>query len=167
MGKFMFNNCINLVKVVISGGLQKIEQGVFNGCKNIAIITNDLVDTTTDYIALEKTSITEIDDYAFNYCINLTKVIIPSTILRDGNNAFAYNDALEEVVLNCNSNTTLGSYIFAYDTSLRTVTLSNALTVIPQAAFYGCSNLVTIKNSDGEGEVSSGVVYIPSSVTRI
>ena len=72
-------------------------------------------------------SVTAIDSYAFgttygnsNACTGLTSVVIPSSVLTIGNQAFAY----------C--------------TGLTTVTIPTSVTSIGQYVFYNCSNLVTV-----------------------
>ncbi len=119
---------------------------------------------------------------AFNFCGNLTSVIIPSNIKTIEDNAFKDCSNLPSVILNegletiskgafyhCtslssiiipNSVTNFGSWddfasygIFSGCTSLNNVTLGSGMTYIPWSAFDGCTALESI--------------VIPSNVKRI
>ena len=75
VGEYAFAECPNLVKVVISGGVN-IERSAFRGCK--ALIELSLPN-----------SLESIDDFAFEGCTMLGKVKIPKNLSFIGTDAFA------------------------------------------------------------------------------
>ncbi len=82
----------------------------------------------------------------------ITKIVLPKTIERVGNNAFSYCTSLKEVVFS-SSVTELGESVFSSCTNLESVTLPSNLTVIKDSTFHGCKKLKDI--------------VIPTTVTKI
>ena len=95
---------------------------------------------------------TSIDDWAFNGCTTLAKLMIPDSVTSIGKNAFQYCINLKEVVIP-ESVTRIGFAAFAGCTSLTHVEIPNSVTSIEQQTFSYCSFLTQVN--------------IPNSVTRI
>ena len=130
-------------------------------------------------------SITAIEDRTFSYCSGLTNVHIPNSVTRIGssftsttwslsNGAFSHCSSLTAITIP-NSVDSLGVGTFAYS-GLTSITIPNSLTVINDAAFYGCSNLKSINlpntvTSIGKSAFAgcSGLesITIPNSVDEI
>lgn len=101
---------------------------------------------------VEGLKVTEIRDYAFEDCSNITEVIIPNSVVTIGRRAF----------YNC--------------TSLTSITIPNSVTSIEDRMFYGCSGLTSLTIPSSVTSISysafrycSGLtsITIPSSVTSI
>lgn len=96
--------------------------------------------------------ITEIDDYAFQNCSDLSAVSIPSTVTKIGHSAFRDCSSLKSIILP-DSVTEIDDFAFECCSELKTVILSDNLTRIGSFAFSDCYDLERI--------------IIPESVTEI
>ena len=109
-------------------------------------------------------SVTEVEDNAFNECrklrevifnnglkkigmsafhnTSLSSIILPSTVTKIGDRAFAFNDCkqLRDVVFN-DGLKKIGQYAFYNCTSLSSITLPSTVTEIDSKAFQGCNSL--------------------------
>jgi len=87
-------------------------------------------------------SITTIGNYAFNHCINITKVTIPQTVTSIQREAFAYCSSLKTINIPSYS-TIIGEWAFESCTGLTSISIASS--TIGESAFMYCSNLDTIK----------------------
>ncbi len=119
--------------------------------------------------------ITEIGDFAFTLCENLTKVIIPESITSIGQHAFRGCKNLETIVLP-ESVKSIGTYAFANCEALTAVNIPTQVTVIEMATFEGCKslaaialpeNLTAIKNGAFRDCESLEQVQLPEGLTQI
>ena len=78
--------------------------------------------------------VTSIGDWAFQYCIGLTSIVIPDSVMSIGEYAFAGCTSLTSVTI-WNGVTSIGEYAFAGCTSLTSVTIGNGVTSIGEYAF--------------------------------
>ena len=86
---------------------------------------------------------TSIDDKAFEDCMSLTKVTIPSSITTIGNYSFSRCSLLTTVVLP-STITSIGRYAFSGCSSLTKIALPLSVTSIGASAFSHCSSLLEI-----------------------
>jgi len=93
-----------------------------------------------------------ISDYssAFQGCRNITEIVLPTTLKRIGNSAFAYCTNLKKVVFG-DKLIALDAHVFN-DTALEAVILPQGLKKIGEKDFWNCNKLHS--------------VYIPESVTE-
>ncbi len=156
---------------------------VYNGYDDIYpwyLLRNDI-----EAVVIEN-GVTYISESAFAGCTSLKTVKIPDSVTEIGREAFAGCASLPAVDLGKNV-TIIGSSVFGYCydgesgeqincSSLKTVTLSDAVKMIDSRAFENCTALteITLPNSLTEisSELFSGCkqlssVSIPDSVTKI
>ena len=110
-----------------------------------------------DSIATIKTvvienGVTNVGDYAFCNCTNLTSVTIPDSVESIGTGTFWGCSNLQSVTIP-KKVTSIGSSTFNSCANLTSVTIPDKVTSIGVAAFYGCTSLES--------------VVIPKSVTSI
>lgn len=163
VGKYMFNDCNNLIGVVFPELFGEISEGMFYGCTSLQTITIP-------------NGVSEIATYAF-YGSGIKTINWPQAgLTKIGNYAFAAS-ALESITLGT-SVTTLGNYVFGDCLSLTKVVLGNSVTTIGTYLFDGCTALtdVTLPSNSTYKTLSSYMfngctalagLTIPSTVTTI
>ena len=174
IGDFAFYACNELVTITIPAGVQTIGKDAFGSCAKLSGI--QVYNANADYSAVDgvlynkqktvlcqcpagKTgsftvpgSVTEIADYAFDYCTGLTSITIPNSITSLGEYAFDYCTGLTSVAMG-NGVTSIGALAFDYCTGLTSITIPNSVTSIELGAFSSCIRLTDLT--------------IPASVTSI
>ena len=172
IGQSAFRECIRLTSVTIPNSVTEIGSYAFDDCEGLTEVNiSDLsawckIDFSlyssnplyyANKLKLNGTEIkdlvipndiTEIKNYAFSRCYDLTSVTIPNSITSIGSYAFDDCYGLTEVTIP-NSVTEIGDYAFSDCTGLTSMTIGNSVTSIGDGAFYGCSGLtsITIGNS--------------------
>ena len=96
--------------------------------------------------------VTNLGNYAFYNCDNLTDIIIPDGVTRIGNSAFSFCEKLANITIGKGVKI-IGSNAFSNCTSLTSITIPNNITSVGSYAFSNCYNLIGIT--------------IPDSVTSI
>ena len=97
-------------------------------------------------------SVTDIGDYAFEYCCSLSNMVIPNSVTSIGDYAFYGCRSLSNIIIP-DSVTKIGDYTFSVCSSLSKIVIPNSVTKIGDYAFSDCSSLSKI--------------VIPNSVTKI
>ena len=90
-------------------------------------------------IDLSETSVTAVPDNAFKENKVLKSVILPTTVVKIGNNAFQYCDVA--TVEGCDNVTEIGEYAFDCCSKLKKFPFGDKLQSMGSAAFFGCSSL--------------------------
>ncbi len=149
-----FYGCTSLTKVTLAPSVKEICRRAFDGCT--ALTTVNL-----------STGVTLIDEEAFSYCSSLKTIVLPNSLQALGNKAFSQSGLTEIIIpqsltttgetvfYNCTSLTeatlncaTVPPRFFSECTSLKTVTLTNNVESIGEAAFEGCTALATVNTTD-------------------
>ncbi|MGH9614761.1 MAG: leucine-rich repeat domain-containing protein, partial [Bryobacteraceae bacterium] len=113
-------------------------------------------------------SVTSVGDWAFEYCTNLTSVIIPNSVTNIGDFAFSDCRNLTNIIIP-SSVTSIGDDAFLYCYNLTSVTIPSSVTSIGIVAFDRCTSLTTI-TVDAQNSVYSsvnGVLFDKSQATLI
>jgi hypothetical protein len=112
-------------------------------------------------------SVTNVGDYAFALCTNLTSVTIPNSVAAIGVFTFFYCFNLSNAILG-NHLTTIDEGAFQYCTSLTSVTIPDSVTTMAEQAFAGCYGLTTMTipySVTNVGDYAFGWCYSLASVT--
>lgn len=160
IGKYTFNNCINLENVAVGANITKqISNSAFAGCINlntISIPNNSATNLNTGAFS-GCTSLTSISipgsvqniyEKAFENCSNLISVFIQDGVKSIGRSAFNGCENLTNLMLP-SSITTITEYAFYNCKKLTDVVIPDSVTAIGNYGFYGCESLdsVVIGNS--------------------
>ena len=171
IGAFAFYDCTSLANITIPSSVTSIGDLTFSGCASLLSIevSNDNMNySSTDGVLFNKnktelitypvgktdskyaipSSVTSVDSYAFDKCINLASVTIGNSVIIIGSDAFRYCTSLANVKIG-NSVTSIGTFAFEGCTSLTSITIPDSVTSIGNYVFYNCINLesVIISNS--------------------
>ena len=113
IGSYVFFDCANLSKVIISNSIKTIGGGAFSGCSNLTEISIP-------------NSVERIADSVFAQCSNLKSVTIPESVTSLGNFLFQNCYALSEVYFKSTtppmpSSSTWGKYSFSSCINLKKI----------------------------------------------
>ena len=159
-----FSYCQNLSSINLPEGIINIGQSAFEECKSLKNVNLPSTLLTIGSYAFSGcsalTSITiprnveEIGNQVVTNCTSLTTIKVDSKNTyfdsRDNCNAIV-KTATNTLIASCKNSTVastvnvLGSYSFMRCTDLTSITLPNRLSAIESSAFYGCTNLKTIR----------------------
>ena len=172
----------NISSVTIGSGLISVGSQIFNSSvvyfsvdSNIAVGIFQGSNTYPNSVlstVIIGSNVTNIPNYAFQYCTNLTSIEIPNSVTSIG--YLAFNGSSLTSVTIPNSMTIIGDYAFS-GCHLTSITIPNSVTTIGDHAFNG-SNLTSINipnsvtsigNSTFYGCTSMTSIYIPNSVNSM
>ncbi len=169
IGSSAFYGCTGLTSVTIPDGVTSIGDYAFYGCKGLTSVT--IPD-----------SVTTISNRAFYGCTGLTSVTIPDSVTSIGEYAFRNCESLTTVNWNA---VNVISYPSFYSNPFRNagtnsdglaVVFGNGVEIIPERAFYECTDLTSVTMSNGVTSIGNYAfsyctglmsVAIPDSVTSI
>ena len=175
LGRYAFRECSSLTSVTIPSSVKNIGICVFGICNNLTEIIVD--ETNQDFVSVDgilynkdkstlicypsgkggasftiPSTVTRIEEYAFQGGQYLSELIVPSTVIDIPQNAFYGCPSLTSVTLPSDI-TSIGRRWFVDCTKLKSVTIPSTVTKICEWAFYNCEELTA--------------VTIPSTVTEI
>ena len=174
IGENAFEDCRRLKSITIPNSVTSIGRQAFDGCSSLTSITIP-------------NSVTSIGRQAFDGCSNLTSITISNSVTSIGEEAFVgcsslpvidnirYADtylvkAIDESLQNYSikaGTRFIGSYAFAYYSSLTSITIPNSVTSIGEGAFKGCSSLTSITIPNSITSIGSYAFYGCSSLKSV
>jgi hypothetical protein len=174
IGNYAFYGC-NLTSVTIPNSVTNIGDGAFDWCSSLTAI--DVSEDNTAYSSengvlfnKEKTilvqypegkpdvdyaipnSVTDIGDWAFDNCDNLTSVTIPNSVTDIGNGAFAWCSSLTSVINLHPTPQNIASNVF------NSVNLNNATLYVP------AESVEDYRKAPVWTEFSEIIPYVPSAI---
>ena len=111
-------------------------------------------------------SVTDIGDYAFEYCCSLSNMVIPNSVTSIGDYAFYGCRSLSNIVIP-DSVTKIGDYTFSVCSSLSKIVIPNSVTKIGDYAFSDCSSLSKIVIPDSVTKIGDYAFSVCSSLSKI
>ena len=166
IGEGAFYNVESLTKVVFHAGANPsalvIGDYAFYNCTNLATITFEETGKLVDFEYKYETScgVREIGDFAFSKTA-AEKIVLPSTLISIGEEAFSYNAELSSIDFgHISSSLTFGDYVFRSCSGLDKVYFPDNVGVIDfNAMFYGTSVEVEVSETNPNYETEDGVLY--------
>ena len=146
--------------VVVTGELTNEKLSAMATCieeNSTKMINLDLGNTT---------GLTEIKDYTFQYCNNLTSIIIPEKVTEICYFAFFGCSSLASVTIP-DSVTAIGSWVFDGCSSLESVVIPDSVTSIGMGAFQDCSNLASVTIPDSVTSIGGSAFENCSSLASV
>ena len=197
IGDCAFYGCISLTSVTIGNGVTSINDS-FSGCvslKSFTVSESNSAYSSKDGVLFNKNktklvaypagktntsytipnSVSEIKEWAFSDCSDLTNVTIPNSVSKISYGTFWGCSSLTSVTIPT-SVKSIDGYAFEYCSSLTSVTIPNSVTSIGEWAFSDCSSLTSITIPNSVSKISYGTfeccenlksVTIPTSVKSI
>ena len=197
IGGWAFSGCSSLTSVTIGNGVTSINDS-FSGCvslKNFTVSESNSAYSSKDGVLFNKNktklvaypagktntsytipnSVSEIKEWAFSDCSDLTNVTIPNSVSKISYGTFWGCSSLTSVTIPT-SVKSIDGYAFEYCSSLTSVTIPNSVTSIGEWAFSDCSSLTSITIPNSVSKISYGTfeccenlksVTIPTSVKSI
>ena len=185
IGDSTFSNCRKLEQITLPKNISLIKNYAFYNCQklqqidlsNIVMIGEHAFETCLSLNSADLTSLGKlctIDNYVFNDCINLEKVILPNSInkigyyafqntnikqistsvlLGDGISPYAFNNCkqLESFVINVFGEFEIDHHAFYDCSNLKEFILKNGQIVVRENAFEECVNLTSFPFNLVEG----------------
>jgi hypothetical protein len=144
-----------------------------NGLSVIGIADSAFADCELTKIEIPN-SITKIGDNAFQFCEYLADVTIPDSVTYIGENAFSACLELKEVIIP-DSVTYIGDYAFFYCLALEKATLPKNITILNKGVFRYCFKLKEITIPDSVTTICDSVfscsglqtIYMPKNLESI
>ena len=166
IGNGAFSGCSALASINIPASVTSLNIGVFNGCPQLIEEENGVsyidswvfdCDPTVTTVSLREGT-RAVGDNAFNDCDALQRVVIPATVTHIGYAAFAYCDALVEVIFADGGNDllTIDGAAFYKCNALTAVTLPNRVRAVGVGAFQSCAALSTVVFTSGTNTTNIG-----------
>ena len=197
IGYCAFSGCSSLTSVTIGNGVTSINDS-FSGCvslKNFTVSESNSAYSSKDGVLFNKNktklvaypagktntsytipnSVSEIKEWAFSDCSDLTNVTIPNSVSKISYGTFWGCSSLTSVTIPT-SVKSIDGYAFEFCSSLTSVTIPNSVTSIGEWAFSDCSSLTSITIPNSVSKISYGTfeccenlksVTIPTSVKSI
>ena len=139
IGRAVFSDCSSLSNIIVSGNTSydSVDNILFNKDHTI-LLAYPAGKEDTSYVIPE--GVTEVCDYAFDGCSNLTSVTIPESVTYIGNGAFDSCTNMASVTIP-NSVTSIEYGVFRGCSNLTSVTIPWRVTEIGQDAFSDCNSL--------------------------
>lgn len=155
--------CEHLNKLEINGTNYKY--AAKNNCL-IDVENKVLVKGCETSVIPDDGSVTEIGYQAFKDCVNLTGIVIPHTVTKIGNYAFA-NTGLTGITVPSSVVTVSGTSVFSGCNKLENVTIEEGVKEIGTWMFSGCAKLSNVVIPDSVTKIKASAFYGCSQLNTV
>jgi len=136
---------------------------------SVKVIGNNVFSSNgwlTSFTFESPSSLTSINENAFNACAKLTNFIIPPSVSYIGDFAFAGNSELLTVEIPTSVNF-IGNYAFAGCSKIASLTIPSKVTKLGNSVFSGCSSLTSFTIPTSITSMGSNVFYSCSGLQTL
>ena len=158
IGNYAFSGNENVTSVSIPKTITTIGQDAFSNCNPTSVYINDLEAwCNINFVSQYSNPIYGQSVDCGNLFLNgelVTDLVIPSTITKINDYAFNRCDCIESLTIP-NSVTSIGRYAFWACNNLKSVNLPNSIRSIEHAAFAACYNLTSVIIPNSVTSISS------------
>ena len=144
----------SVTSLTIPAEIKIIDKQIFKNCKYIEKIKFE-----------KKSKITEIGDYAFNGCVELKSITLPSGLKKLGYRVFKKCTSLVEITLP--DTITAGEQIFGIDGAIKKVTFESGFKTIPAEILRNAYTLETVNLGKKVTSIGKRAFYSCKSLKKI
>ena len=186
IGKDAFSGCRELLSVIIPGAVKVIDAKAFYNCgKVMSFIVdkenkvydsrgncNAIIETATNTLiygcknTVIPNTVTKIGEEAFAYCVALTSIEIPNSVTDIKSGAFSGCSGLTSVVIP-SSVSNLGGHVFYGCESLTSMVIPNSVKSIGAYTLYGCRGLKNVVVGESVASVGNAAFKECTGLTRL
>lgn len=186
IGKDAFSGCRELLSVIIPGAVKVIDAKAFYNCgKVMSFIVdkenkvydsrgncNAIIETATNTLiygcknTVIPNTVTKIGEEAFAYCVALTSIEIPNSVTDIKSGAFSGCSGLTSVVIP-SSVSNLGGFVFYGCESLTSMVIPNSVKSIGAYTLYGCRGLKNVVVGESVASVGNAAFKECTGLTRL
>ncbi|MBO5312973.1 MAG: leucine-rich repeat domain-containing protein [Clostridia bacterium] len=153
------------IYVVVDGLRFSIKDNEATVARQSRSIKEATIPTSINYKE-SRYSVTNIGEYAFDQCTNLTNITIPNSVTSIRRGAFVGCENLTSVTIS-DSVTSIGYAAFFGCDSLTSITIPNSVTSIGGSAFWSCDSLTSITIPNSVTSIGSSAFSICNSLTSV
>lgn len=186
---YCFGHCHSVEAFEIGSNVKYLNWASFLGCSKItklelpaSIVAKGLGSNVfqqdsslVEVVFADGSKITRIPPHAFDYCMSLTDINIPSTVTEIDSCAFRNDSSLVSITLPEGLDT-LGGYAFANCVKLESISIPDGVEFVPQFCFYHCSSLKDVTLGSGITSINPScfhstavehIDFLPEAVTKL
>lgn len=136
IGKQAFYNCNYITTIVIPASVTYVGEGAFDSCDALKTVEFE-----------HGCSVEVIEKRAFNECVSLESIKLPSSLKKIGEYAFCDAESLTEIELSVNLES-IGSYAFCACDKLTEIFIPASVTEMGAHVFQGCKSITIYAGSE-------------------
>ncbi len=177
LGTGVFQECTSLQTAVLGNGLTYISQRTFYQCTSLHSVTFPDSLTSIGNIAFEgcksladplilPSTVIKLGDNSFKECTALERVVLPNTLKEINSAAFRYCSNLTHINLP-DSLTRIGSYAFGGTSITGAIVIPDGVTTLDTDVFDGCKNITSVDFGDGVTTIGTASFRNCTSLTAV
>ena len=153
--------------IVIPSEITYNANNKYGGTYSVTSIANNAFEYCTNLTSVVlPNSITSIGYSAFRNCSNLTSITIPDSVTAIKHSTFEGCSSLISITIP-NSVTSIAAETFKNCSGLTSITIGNSVTFIGKEAFYGCSGLTSLTIPNDVASIGSSAFQNCTSLTSL
>ncbi len=194
IGGYAFSNCSLLISVTIGNNVTSVGSSAFSCCSSLTnVYVGNLKEwlniTFAGYdsypfdannnphklfingelaqgAVVIPEGVTQIPEYAFSNCRNITSIILPDSVTSIGKFAFNGCRGMTSITIP-DSVTTINGYSFSGCSGLTSIIIPNSVTTIGDYAFSSCRGITSLTVPESVKRIGDSAFYDCGALTRV